>query len=159
MILVSFPSKPFNVTVIQVYVPTTNTEEAEVDQFCEDLQDLQELTKKKEDSLFLIRDQNEKVGSQEIPGVTGKFGLGAQNEAGQRLKEFCQDSTLFKKPFLNNTRDDSAHGNHQMINTKIRLLIFSAAEDGQTLYRQQKQDLELTVAQIIRSLFKTSGFS
>ena len=89
MILVSFPSKPFNITVIQVYVPTTNAEEAEVDQFCEDLQDLQELPKKKKkDTLLLIKDWNAKVGSQEIPGVTGKSGLGVQNEVGQRLTEF-----------------------------------------------------------------------
>ena len=85
MISVCFQGKPFNITVIQVYAPTSNTEEAEVDQFCEDLQYLLELTPKK-DVLFILGDWNAKVGSQETPGVTGKFGLGVQNEAGQRPK-------------------------------------------------------------------------
>ena len=88
---VRFQSKPFNITVIQVYVPTSNAEEAE--QFCEDLQDLLELTPKK-DVLFIIGDWNAKAGSQETPGVTGKFGHGIQNEAGQRLIEFCQENAL-----------------------------------------------------------------
>ena len=83
--------KTFNITVIQVYAPNTNAEEAEVEQFYEDLQDLLELTPKK-DVLFIIRDWNAKVGSQEITGVKGKFGLGVQNEAGQRLTEFCQEN-------------------------------------------------------------------
>ena len=91
MISVRFQGKPFNITVIQVYAPTSNTEEAE--QFYEDLQDLLELTPKK-DVLFIIGDWNAKVGSQETPGVTGKFGLGVQNEAGQKLTEFCQENTL-----------------------------------------------------------------
>ena len=90
---VHFQGKPFNITVIQVYVPTSNAEEAEVEGFCEDLQALLELTPKK-DVLFIIGDWNAKVGSQEIPGVTGKFGLGVQNEAGQRLTEFCQENSL-----------------------------------------------------------------
>ena len=89
MNLVHFQGKPFNTTVIQVYVATTNVEEAKVEWFCEYLQDLLELTSKK-DVLFIIRDWNAKVGSQDIPGVTGKFGLGVQNEAGQGLREFCQ---------------------------------------------------------------------
>ena len=88
MISVCFQGKPFNITVIQVCALASNTEEAEVEQFYEDLQDLLELTPKK-DVLFIIGDWNSKVGSQEIPGVTGKFGLGVQNEAGQRLTEFC----------------------------------------------------------------------
>ena len=88
-----FQGKPFNITVIQVYAPTGNAEEAEVEQFCEDLQDLLELTPKK-DILFIIGDWNAKAGSQETPGVTGKFGLGVQNEAGQRLIEFCQENAL-----------------------------------------------------------------
>ena len=88
MITVHFQGKPFNITVIQVYAPTSNTEEAEVERFYEDLQVLLELTPKK-DVLFLIGDWNAKVGSQETPGVTGKFGLRIQNEAGQRLIEFC----------------------------------------------------------------------
>ena len=93
MISVNFQGKPSNITVIQVYAPTSNTEEAEVEQFCEDLQDILELTPKKY-ALFIIGDWNTKVGSQETPGVTGKFGLGLQNEAGQRLIEFCQENTL-----------------------------------------------------------------
>ena len=88
MIPVRFKGKPFNITVTQVYAPTSNADEAEVEQFYEDLQDLLELTPKR-DVLFIIGDWNAKVGSQETPGVTGKFGLGIRNEAGQRLKEFC----------------------------------------------------------------------
>ena len=88
-----FRGKPFNIIVIQVYAPTSNAEEAEVKLFYEDLQDLLELTPKK-DVLLIIGDWNAKVGSQETPGVTGKFGLGVQNEAGQRLTEFCQENTL-----------------------------------------------------------------
>ena len=93
MISVCFPGKPFNIRVIQVFAPTTNAEEAKVEWFYEDLQDLLELTPKK-DILFIIGDWNAKVGSQEIPGVTGKFGLRVQNEAGQRLTEFCQENAL-----------------------------------------------------------------
>ena len=90
MISVHFQGKPFNITVIQVYAPTSNTEEAEVECFYEDLQDLLELTPKK-DVLFIIGDWNAKVGRQETPGVTSRFGLGMQNEAGQRLIEFGQE--------------------------------------------------------------------
>ena len=93
MISVCFQGKPFNITVIQVYTPTSNGEVAEAERFYEDLQDLLELTPKK-DVLFIIGDWNAKVGSQEIPGVTGKFGLGVQNEAGQSLIEFCQENPL-----------------------------------------------------------------
>ena len=93
MISVHFQGKPFNITVIQVYAPTSNAEEAEVQRFYEDLQDLLELTAKK-DVLFIIGDWNAKVGNQEILGVTGKFGLGVQNKAGQRLTEFCQENAL-----------------------------------------------------------------
>ena len=87
MISVHFQSKPFTIMVIQVYALTSNAEEAEVEWFYEDLQDLLELTPKK-DAFFIIGNWNAKVGSQDIPGVTGKFGLGVQNEAGQRLIEF-----------------------------------------------------------------------
>ena len=93
MISVHFQGKPFNITVIQVYSPTSNAEEAEIERFYEDLQDLLELIPKK-DIIFIIGDWNAKVGSQEIPGVTGQFGLGVQNEAGQRLIEFCQENAL-----------------------------------------------------------------
>ena len=93
MISVRFQGKPVNITVIQAYAPTSNAEEAKVEGFYEDLQDLLELTPKK-DVLLIIGDWNAKVRSQEIPGVTGKFALGVQNEAGQRLVEFCQENAL-----------------------------------------------------------------
>ena len=93
MISVCFQGKPFNIMVIQVYAPTSNAEEAEDEQFYEDLQDLLELTPKK-GVLFIIGDWNAKGGSKKTLGVTGKFGLGIQNEAGQRLTEFCQENTL-----------------------------------------------------------------
>ena len=93
MISVRFQGKPFNIMLIQAYAPNSNAEEAEVEQFYEDLQDLLELTPKK-DVLFIIGDWNAKVGSQETPGLTGKFGLVIRNEAGQRLIEFCQENVL-----------------------------------------------------------------
>ena len=93
MISVRFQGKPFNIMVIQVYALTSNAEEAEAEQFHEDLQDLLELIPKK-DVFFIIGDWNAEVGSQETPGVTGKFGLGVRNEAGQRLMEFCQENAL-----------------------------------------------------------------
>ena len=157
MISVHFQDKLFNITVIQVYAPTSNAEEAEVERFYEDLQDLLEPTPKK-DVLFILGDWNTKVGSQEIPGVTRKFGLGVQNEAGQRLIEFCQENAL-QTPSSNNTREDSTHGHHQMVNTEIRLIIFFAAKDGEALYSQQKQDRELTVAQIMDSLLPNSDLN
>ena len=92
MMSVRFQGKPFNITVIQSYAPTSNAEETEVERFYEDLQNLLELTPKK-DVIFIIGDWSAKVGSQETPGVTGKFGL-VRNEAGQRLIEFCQENTL-----------------------------------------------------------------
>ena len=118
MISVRFQGKPFNITVIQVYAPTSNAEEAEVEWFYEDLQDLLELTPKK-DVLFTIGDWNAKEGSQETPEVTGKFGLGIRNEAGQNrvLPRKCTGHS--KHPLLNNTREDSTHGHHQMVNTEI----------------------------------------
>ena len=93
MISVSLQGKSLNITEIKVYVPTSNAEKAEVEWFYEDLQDLLELTPKK-DVIFIIGDWNAKEGSQEIPGVTGKFGLGVKNEAGQRITEFCQENAL-----------------------------------------------------------------
>ena len=95
MISVRLQGKPFNITVIQVYVPTSNAEEAEVERFYEDLQDLLEITHKK-DVLFIIGDWKAKVGSQETPGVTGKFGLGIQNGVGQRLIDFCHEIFPFR---------------------------------------------------------------
>ena len=118
--LCSFPRKLFNITVIQVYAPTSNAEETEVQRFYEDLQDLLELTPKK-DVLFIIGDWNAKVGSQKTSGVTGKFGLGIQNEAGQRLIEFCRENalvianTLFqqhKRRLYTWTSPDGQHQSH-----------------------------------------------
>ena len=106
--------------------------------------------------LFHQRRLNAKVGSQEIPGVTGKFDLGVQNEARQRLTELCKENTLVIVNTHNNTRGDSTHGHHHMVSTEIRLIIFFAAEDGKALFSQQKQYLEVTVAQIT-SLSENSG--
>ena len=154
-----FQGKPFNVKALQAYVPTSNTEETQVERFYEDLQDLLELTPKK-DVLFIVGDWNAKVGSQETPGVTGKFGLGVRNEAGQRLIEFCQENALvIAIPSSNNTREDTTHGHHKMVNTEIRLIIFFAAKDGDAQYSQQKQDWELTLAQIMNSLLPNSDFN
>ena len=128
MISVRFQGKPFNITVIHAYAPTSSAEE----RFYEDLQDLLELTPKK-DVLFIIGDWNAKVGSQETLGVTGRFGLGVRNEAGQRLIEFCQENALvIANTFFQHTREDiTTHGHHQMVNTEINLIIFFAAKDGE----------------------------
>ena len=155
MVSVCFQGKPFNITVIQVYVPTSNAEEAE--QFYEDLQDLLQLSPKKA-VVFIIGDWNATVGSQEIPAVTGKFGLGVQNEAGQRLVEFCQENcTGYTKHLLLTIQEKTTHEHHQMVNTKIRLIIFFAAKDGEV--SQQKQDWELTVVQIMNSLLPNSDLN
>ena len=112
MLSVHFQGKPFNITVIQVYAPTSKAEEAELELFYKDLQDLLELTPQK-DVLFITGDWNAKVGSQETPGVTGKFGVGVQNEADQRLTKFCQENALvIANTFFKNTNDDSTHGHH-----------------------------------------------
>ena len=158
MISVHFQGTPFNITVIQVYAPTSNAEEAEVERFYEDLQYLLELTAKN-DVLFTIGDWDAKVGIQETPRVTGKFGLGVQNEGGQRLIGFCQENTLVIANTLFNTREDSTHGHHQMVHTEIRLIIFFAAKDGEAPYSQQKQYWELTVAQIMNSLLPNSDLN
>ena len=109
MISVHFQGKPFNITVIQVYAPTSNAEEAEIEWFYEDLQDRLELTPKK-DVLFIIGDWNARVGSQETPGVTGKFGLGVQNEAGQRLiRVLPRERTGHSKHPLPTTQEKTLH--------------------------------------------------
>ena len=159
MISVCFQGKLFNITVIQVYAPTSNVEDAEVEWFYEDLQGLLELISKK-DVLLIIGDWNAKVGSQEIPGVTGKFGLGIQNDAGQRLIEFCQENalvianTLFQQHKRRLCTWTSLYGHN-----KIRLIIFFAAKHGEALYSQQKQDQELTVSQIMNSLLPNSDLN
>ena len=153
MIFVHFQCKPFNIMVIQVYALTSNAEEAE--QFYEDLQDLLELTPRK-DVLFIIGDWNAKVGSQEIPGVIGKFGLRLQNESGQRLGVLPRETlvianTLFqqhKRRLYTWTSPDSQHRN------QIDYILCS--QRWRALYSQQKQDQELTVAQIMNSLLPNS---
>ena len=134
MISVHLQGIPFNITVIQVYAPNSNAEEAE--QFYEDLQDLLQLTPKK-DVLFIIGDCNAKVGSQETPGLTGEFGLGVQNEAGQRLIEFCQENALVITNTLFHQHKRRLYiWTSQTVNTKIRLIIFFAAKDEEALYSQ-----------------------
>ena len=162
---VHFQGKPFNITVIQVYDPTTSAKEAEVHQFYDDLEDLLELTSKR-DVLFIIENWTAQIGSQEIPGVKGKFGLGEQIEAGQWLTQFCQENALvISNTLSSNTRDDFIHGYHQTVNTKIKLITFFVAKDGEAVYSKQKttknkkQDLELTVAQIISFSKQNSGLN
>ena len=157
MISVCFQGKPFSITIIQVYTLSSNADEAE--QFCEDLQDLLELTTKK-DVLFIIGDWNAKVGSQETPGVTDKFGLGIWNEAGQRLIEFSQENTLVianilfqqhKRRLYTWTLPDDQHRNpndYILCSQRWRRSIQSA-----------KQDRELTVAQIMNSLLPNSDLN
>ena len=154
MISVLFQGKPFNIRVIPVYAPLL-PKKLKLNGSM-DLQDLLELTPKK-DVLFIIGYWNAKVGSQEIPGVTGKFGLGVQNEAGQRLTEFCQENalvianTLFQQHKRRLYTWISPDGKYR---NQAGYIISFAAKDGETLYRQEKQDQELTVAQIMNSLFQ-----
>ena len=108
MISVRLQGKPFNITVTQVYAPTSNAEEAEIERFYEDLQDLLEITPQK-DVLFIIGDWNAKVGSQETPGVTGKFGIGMRNEAGQRLRVLPRKCTGHRKHPLPTTQEKTLH--------------------------------------------------
>ena len=159
MISVHLQGKPVNITVTQVYAPNSNAEEAEVEWFYEALQDLLEQTPKK-DVLFIIGDWNAKEGSQETPGVTGKFGLKIRNEAGQRLIEFCQENALVIANTLFQQHKRRLYTwIHQMVNTEIRLIISFAAKDGEALYSQQKQDQELTMAQITNSLLPNSDLN
>ena len=108
---------------------------------------------------FVIEDWNAKVGSQETPGVTGKFGLGVRNEAGQRLRVLLRMHWSKQTAYSNNTRENSTYGHHQTVNTEIRSIIFFAAKNGEALYSQQKQDRELTVAQIMNSLLPNSDLN
>ena len=156
MISVRFQGKPFNITVIQVYGPTSNAEESEVERFWEDLQDLLELTPPK-DVLFSIQDWNAKVGSQEIPRETGKSGLGVQNEAGQRLTEFCQENTLVltntlfqqhKKWFYTRTSPDGEYRN--------QIDYVPCSQRWRSSIQSGKRRRELTVAQIMNSLLPNS---
>ena len=156
MISVCFQGKPFIIIVIQVYAPTSNAEEAEVERLYEDLQDLLELTPPK-DVLFIIGDWNAKVGNQETPGVTGKFGLGMWNEAGQRL---CQENalvianTLFQEHKRRLYTWTSPHGRHQ---NQIDYILCS--QRWRSSIQSTKQDWELTVTQIMNSLLPNSGLN
>ena len=159
MISVCLQGKPFNITVIQVYAPTSNAEEAEVECFYEDLQNLLELTAKK-DVLFIIGDWNAKVGSQETPGVTGKFCLGMRNEAGQRLIVFCQENALVianslfqqhKRRLYTWTSPDGQHRN------QVDYILCS--QRCRSSIQSTKEDQELTVAQIMNSLLPNSDLN
>ena len=159
MISIRLQGKPVNITVIQAYAPTSNAEETEVERLLEDLQDLLELLPKK-DVLFIIGDWNAKVGSRETPGVTGKFGLGMRNEAGQRLIDFCQNNalvianTLFqqnKRRLYTWTSPDGQHRN------QIEYILCS--QRWRSSIQSTKARLELTVAQIMNSLFPNSDLN
>ena len=155
MIFVLFQGKSFNTMVMQVYALTSNAEEADIEWFYEDSQDLLEITPKK-DVLFIIGGWNAKVWSQETPGITGKFDLGVQNEAGWRLIEFCQENTLVTaNTFFQQHKRLCTHRHHQMVNTEIRLIIFFAVKDAEAPHSQQKQDQELTVAPVFTTAIFT----
>ena len=157
MISVRFQGKPFNITVIQVYAQPVMLKKLKLNHSTRPTRPFRTNTKK--DVIFIIGDWNTKVGSQETPGITGKFGLGVWNEAGQRLIEFCQEkalviaNTLFqqhKRRLYTWTSPDGQHRN---------LIIFFAAKDGEALYSQQKEDQELTVAHIMNSLLPNSDLN
>ena len=159
MISVCFQGKLFSIIVIQVYALTSNAEEAEVEWFYEDLQDLLELTPKK-DVLFIIGDWNAKVGSQEIPGITGKFGLGIQNKTGQKLIEFCQENalviahTLFQQHNRRIYTRTSPDGQHR--NQTDYIL---CSQRWRSSLHSEKQYQELTVVQIMNSLLPNSDLN
>ena len=156
MISVCFQGRPLNIRVIQVYVPIIDTEEAEADKFYEDPQDLPDLIPK--DVLFILRDWNAKLGSQEIPGVTGKFGLGVQNEAGQRLTVLPRECAGHSKHPFPTKQETTLHMN--IIKWSIPTLDWLYLQPKmEKLYSQQKQDRELTVAQIMSSLLGNSGLN
>ena len=154
-----FQGKSFNITVIRVYAPSSNAEKAEIEWFYDDLQDLLEPTPKK-DVLFTIGDRNAEVGSQEMPGVTGKFGFGVQNEAGQRLTEFCQENTLviantlFQQHKKTLYTWKSPDGQHQKQTDYIL-----CSHRWRNSVQSTKTKWELTVAQNMNSLFPNSDFN
>ena len=108
---------------------------------------------------FIIEDWTAKAGSQEIPGKTGKFGLGVQNEGGQRLEFYQENALVIASPHFQQHREDSTHGHDQMVNTEIRLITFFADKDGKALYNQQQQDQEVTVSQIMNFLLPNSDLN
>ena len=154
MTLVCLQGKPFNITVIQVYAPTTNDKEAKVEWFYEDLQDFLELTPKK--CHFHHRELECKSRKSRDTWSNRQVWNTKWSKA-KANRILSRKHTSQQTPFSNNTRDDYTHGHHHITNTEIRLMIFSAAEDGKALYSHQRQDQELTVAQIMSSLLKSSG--
>ena len=159
MISVCLQGKPFNITVIQIYAPTSNAEEAEVEWFYEDLQDLLELTPNK-DVLFIIGDWNAK--SRKSRNIWSNRKIWPWSIEWSRAKDnrvLPRERTGHSKHPLPTTQEKTTHGYHQMVNTKIRLIIFFAAKDGEALYSQQKQDQELTVAHIMNSLLPNSDLN
>ena len=159
MISVRFQGKPFTITIIQLYAPNTKVKEVEIEWFYDDIQHLLELILKK-DVLFIIGDWDAKVGSQEIPGITSKLGLGVQNEAGQRLIQLCEENalvianTLFQQHKKQLYTWISPDGQYQ--NQTDYIL---CSQRWRALYSQQKQGLKLTVAQIMNSLFKNTDLN
>ena len=160
MISVHFQGKPFNITVIQVYALTSNAEEAEVKHFCEDLQDLLELTPKK-DVLFILGDWNAKVGSQETPGVTGKFGLGVLNEARQRLiRVLPREHAGHSKHSLPTTQENTLHMDITRWSTLKSDWLYSLQPKMEKLYIVSKNKTRrLTVAQIMNCLLPNSDLN
>ena len=161
MISVHLQGRPFTITVIQLYAPTSNTEEAEVEWCYEDLQDLLDLIPKK-DVLFIIGDWNAKVGSEEITWSNRQiWPWSTKWSRAKANKVLPRERTGHSKYPLpqHNRRLNSTHGHHQMVNTEIRLILLFAAKDGEALYSQQKQDRELTVAQIMNSLLPNSDLT
>ena len=167
MISVRFQGKPFNITVIQVYALTSNAEEAEVEWFYEDLQGFLELTPKKRCPFHFSRlecksrKSRDTWSNRQVWPWRTKFSK-QQNalQTGQRPTEFCQENALvIANTLFNNTRNNFTHGHHQMVNNKIKLNAFFVAKDEESLYSQHKQDLELTVAQIMSTLLQNSDLN
>ena len=159
MISVHFQGKPFNITVIQVYAPTTNAEEAEVEQFYEDLQDLLELTPKKRCPFHYRKLE---YTSRKSRNTWSNRQIWPWNMEWRRAKAdtvLPRERTGHSKHPLPTTQEKTIHGHHHVVNTEIRLIIFFAAKDGEALYSQQKQDQELTVAQTMNSLLPNSDWN
>ena len=154
MILVHFQDKTFNITVIQVYAPTTNSKEVKAKQYYIDQLNLLELTLKKKNALFIIRNLNAKGEGQEIPGVIDKFGLGVQSESGQGLTEFCQENTLAIANTLFQKHKRQIYTRTSPWSISKSLIAFFATKDGEALHSQQKQVLGLTVTPIMSSLLQ-----
>ena len=158
MISVCFQGKPFNIKIVQFYAPTLMLKKLKLNGTWRPTR--LSRTNIKRRYPFHLWGLECKSRKSKDTWVTGKFSLGGQNKAGQSLKEFCQENALvIANTLFHNTRDDSTHGHHQMVNTEIRSIIFFVARDGEALYTQQKQDQELTVAQIMNSLLVNSDLN